>query len=329
MTSLNQANTPVNQKMASNPDAKSFALDAAKFVAGTGRKKATHRKIMVIDRFSGPENFIDINGDRIPEISHGDVIVKILEKFVDPSAIFRIDIIGPSYLEALSDAALYIKNTPDTEWVVNFSQQTFGTTLAGLREVTGIAELTPENLREHKQNIRAALNNLFKRYMTQSGALTVLEQTYVANWGSVMRLDEMADAGAVIYVAAGNEGADQVNLFSLAKGTITIGSSDLENTAKPAAYCPAHTLVDRLDKGFFPIREIRNAYGVSGFNFTGGNTPDIAYEMVYNSTIQQELKRYRLAETYQSPPDDYGLWGTSFAVPWWIGENCRWAVKTV
>lgn len=284
-------------------------------------------KIAIVDRFSGPENFIDLNGDRIPEIAHGEVIQKIIKRYLPAEApedtLVCIDIGDHGIKAALKEVLHRVETLKEPIDFVNFSQQTYGTTIEGLRELTGIEDLNSHTLSAHAASIR---QRMFRLYWGIDPITTDLERNYCEHWDVIEGLENLTALGITVYVAAGNEGPQQVNLFSLASKVITVGAGSpaimpfLRSDA-PEAYSAVHSLVSIYEQGTFPVTEIRDSRNIPlGLNITGGQTIDIPLESVYNPEIRQELKRYRLPETYHSPPRGYTLWGTSFAVPRFLGQ---------
>ncbi len=107
-----------------------------------------------------------------------------------------------------------------------------------LAKRTGIEDLNRNNLNEHKDQIRGYL-------------LKTKDKDFSNIASSIKALEELTNKDVKVYLAAGNNGPDNVNLFSFANGVTSVGACDakgnpLENSAQ-------NDMINRYARGEYKI----------------------------------------------------------------------------
>jgi hypothetical protein len=244
---------------------------------------------------------IDIDGDGTPDIAHGVVAAINLKSRMANARVLMVD----------SEASPAGSQNPQevtrqgcqgrirafqqlTERLnrgerldgVNFSCATAGTTLTELGEVIGMdlsptvmAGLRGPQLQRTHEEIRQRLFRL----ADQADRVPMDDRTYrYAYYGKVLQsMEAVSRRGVPIYVAAGNEGPNHLNLYSLAQGAISVGAVNArgERTVYTADDS-TNPFVTRYAQGDFNIRAIRQNGQVSGYDINGDGRVDVPAHLV-------------------------------------------------
>jgi hypothetical protein len=156
-----------------------------------------------------------------------------------------------------------------------------------LSELVGF-DVNPENFREQKKRVRDSLAT----------------SSYVTNFGNsfkqiaevLNKMDSITARETKIYISAGNDGCDALNLLALANGVECVGSRQNNGRKKP--YTERHNLVTRYENDEFPIEKTDDGYDITG----DGKTDFTFSQMAFPLTATHEAR--------EEP-----LQGTSFATP--------------
>jgi hypothetical protein len=275
------------------------------------------QRVLVVDRFSGVENFVDLDGDGIGELSHGEILCRMLRHGYSPQQILTLDIADQSLADTLDDALMAILS-PDGESIhaLCFAQQTFATRLSELKDLMGLHDLTAQTLHQHQHAIRTMLADWHQEWISAPENLLPEEARYACHWPVIQRLEYLAVLGIHVYVAAGNEGPDHVNLFSLAVGVHTVGACQGPQPGIAADYSANHSLVHHWGPGQFPVVACHHKGQVVGLSWTGGPGVDLPLSELAEAGVLAERRRYGLPDAMAAVPEDMHLWGSSFSVPW-------------
>lgn len=264
-------------------------------------------KILVIDQFTfqngNPTDLktrrgIDVDGDNIPDIPHGDGVSAYILAELPEADIIRQDLNGmssttvPTLFSRIADTirAERAAGRRSLE-AVNLSQTTSDgtgqlTTVQDLGKVLGITGLTPENIREKRQEVKDrfatvhALRNsgnetALNQYLTDRGITLAMLDGYLSWWPAIQALERISkEQNVPVYLGAGNEatrtdGQNPINLFSLAEGTIPVGALDSEG--RPVTAYTNNSLITERARGIYPVRMTP-----SGMDITADGRADVA-----------------------------------------------------
>lgn len=248
------------------------------------------KNILVLDHFSEPDISVDI--DLVSDITHGEVVSKIIEKGLPnanvekmhvPSDAIQSDFnkLGQNLTQIFHDTKQGTKKYD----AINISlgiEMTFDEA----KKRFGII-LTPENIASKARELKDSL--LAKRTERKcyddkmySNAINVIDD-----------LDSISSTGTKVYVAAGNSMNEKINLFSLIDNSVSVGALTPNNTK--SFYTADNSLVNRWENGTLNMKKLNG-----GITWTDDNTPDI--EKKHISNIFQKASVFPIV-------------GTSFASP--------------
>lgn len=117
--------------------------------------------------------------------------------------------------------------------------------------------ITSQNVAEYKKEIRKLM---FNKFSIEEGKV-------------LKKLDEISDRGVPIYTAAGNEGKDFFNMFSLANKINVVGA--LDKDGQKTQFSADNKLVTDWQPGIFDITEKCDSTSKCGFDYTGDGSIDL------------------------------------------------------
>lgn len=261
--------------------------------------------VIVVDQTDVAKAGIDIDGDGRNDVAHGTIVGRdILAK--SPNAnVSNLELANyePGTLVNSFNSIAQRVDRGERVDAVNFSAQTFNK-IADLANVTGL-QLTRENLAQNRDEIKNRLNVL-----TQNPGAFGGDPAKVKDFTDfvpvIQALDGLTQRGVPVYIAAGNDGPDQVNLFALASGANIIGAAD--GNGNKAAFSADNSLITRFTTGVFPITPVANGNGqIVGADFTGDGRRDI--------------RATQLSGQGTTFVNGREVSGTSFASPTALGED--------
>lgn len=247
---------------------------------------SNYPKILVIDCFE--RKSIAINKDDDLDVSHGEVISKVLEEKLPNADIYKRNIeslMSSNISENLDTLFSGILKRREKYDAINMS---FGVdiTFQTLSELLGF-EITQKNVANLKDRIRDSLANSI--YIFNNESLSTIAK-------NLNKMDSITANGNKIYVAAGNDYAEVFNLYSLANDIEVVGSKDWFD--EPKSYSANNSLVTRYELDEYPIEKTEE-----GFDITLDGKTDFKFEeMAFSRSATKE-------------PSSQCLEGTSFAAP--------------
>jgi len=262
-------------------------------------------KIAVIDNYGDKSLNIDPYDD-IPDISHGEAVESYIKAQCSGAIIEKKGNFTPATekenrrgasptiaLKEVSDSI----NKGERYDAVNFSVEA-PAKIEDLAKATGFP-LTRENLAQYADKIR----NLFKSDNSQEN------KEFKEQFESIEKITEK---GVPFYVAAGNSGNNQVNLYSFAKGVKIVGALD-KNEKNKAEYSADNSMVNRWEKGDYPINKVKDINGnLTGYDINGDNKSDV---LAKNTSGKQK-------SIFDSGSPN-SMNGTSFSTPAALGKDLR------
>lgn len=163
--------------------------------------------------------------------------------------------------------------------------------ITDLAKATGFP-LTDKNLIDYKDKVRLWIKN------NNSPMLKNLNE-------ELESIEKFTSREIPVYVGAGNQGKERVNLFSFAKGVATVGALKEDGVSK-ADYTVDNSLVDKWETGDYQIKQLLNESREIGYDFTGDNKIDLLKKDIPSNKFS--LMRYIFGTNYK-------LRGTSSSAP--------------
>lgn len=219
----------------------------------------TKPKVAVIDEFSKPT--IDINSDGIKDVPHGRLVESIIKSIIDVDV---IELTNNNNIKILTDfIPEQIKKIEDDDTIdaVNISAG-LSKSLRIIATKVGIPNLTKDNIDQYREKIR--------EYLLESKADNVYKV--------IESVEKLTEKGIPVYFAAGNKGAEFVNLFGVARGAINVGG----NNANGAKFITsADNSMLRFNRGVYGVAKIFDKIGnLVGYNVSSTNKPEFAINEV-------------------------------------------------
>ncbi|MBY0404937.1 MAG: hypothetical protein K2X66_13640 [Cyanobacteria bacterium] len=231
---------------------------------------------------------IDIDGDGVGDLSHGAVSAMYLKSKMPGARVLMEnsegdprEAINNNYdaiqvgcegrINAFNRLSAKVRKGQKLD-AVNFSVATSGTTMKELAQVTGLP-LTPANAKQYENEIRAKLSGLAERL--DSGTLSETQYKYGYFWKVIQSMERLTSQGVPIYLAAGNEGPEHINMYSLARGTKTVGAVNAKGEKTSySSDSQFNPFITSFAQGDYNVRHVQHG-GQSGVSITGNDKVDI------------------------------------------------------
>lgn len=173
--------------------------------------------VAIIDMFHEP--YVDLNGDGRDDISHGEVVEKILThqisckvlRFTKPTAFLYSNLIVSQSKKILD----YHRGVGKVA-AVNISISKDASIESLARQIKQ-PDLSAQNIFQFKEEIR--------QYYLDTNHMLLGE--------AISALETLTSAGIAVYVAGGNRGPDFVNVFGMARKVISVGGTDAAGRTCP------------------------------------------------------------------------------------------------
>ena len=217
-------------------------------------KELPDKNILVLDNFS--EKVIEINDDDTCDITHGELISKIIETGLPGYNVERkgtyISSVGGSFdrerlFNNILNGKKYKAANVSIGAEISFDE---------LSERTGI-NVTSENIALKAREIKTYLKEHPDKYLKNGNSFLPAEMGGVANFIDV--LDSLSAMGTKIYVSTCNEGPRYLNLVSLVDGAIVVGAADSTGTKY---YSSENTLVKKHYADTVKITKTKDGYSI-------------------------------------------------------------------
>lgn len=175
--------------------------------------------VLVVDNFlkeNVVEKYIDVDGDFIPDVAHGEIVESVLKMSGRPTLRYNLE--GPSSIQELLEVFTKILEEVKSGQLkisaINFSQ--VNPLRIGALADEMASGTTRDNIFDNKNQIMKAMIEGFK-----SADISLYEELNDI-------FAEFEILKIPVFVAAGNQGEDYVNFFSLLPSVISVGSLALQ-----------------------------------------------------------------------------------------------------
>lgn len=248
----------------------------------------------IIDSFN--KKNVDIDSDEKPDVSHGEIVEKMLLTEQPDAKIIRYDVshdkvpgaTNPDRVyDALTDVARRIDSGEKIDGVNYSASDDQKINIIGIW-VKG--RLTKNNIADKKEEIK---NNFHKLPENKT----------------VKALEKVASKGTPVYIPSGNKSSDNYNLLGVAKGVTQVGSTN--DKGEKEKYSGNNSDVKTWAQGTYKVNFLKNDSGkITGYDYTGDGKMDLPAE---ESTTKGDIDKIR----------DFGksIKGTSYASPRALGRD--------
>lgn len=270
---------------------------------------ASSQPVLVYDSFSsqmGLRPVIDVNGDLIPELSHGEYVAKIAG--FGGRRVVELNMVGEVELPAIESALFTIVGDIESGKAqysrINFSQELplkIASFKKDLFEADGsVPEITRENIAQYKDVI-------LKKLWTDRPDFRLQELFSI--------FSRLQSQGVPVVVAAGNFGPSYVNLFSLFPGVISVGSLDLDGTKRLLS--ADNALVTVWRKGSFVSQQLAD-----GVDINGDGAADFPLESLSEGPKTVDLYRGKIVSDVVSEiTESFIAWTTKLSQSQYVVPN--------
>lgn len=298
-------------------------------------------RFIIVDAFG--KRSLDLNGDGQPDISHGEAVSAQVTSRIPQATLERVDTglgnLSPA-AQRLFEAALdpAVQKNAFTRMLAKVTATDLTDKLNGIADqarrglpVEGVnmsLSPRPEDTSiqdferwagmpltlENQPKLKAKLAALAQTVKAPQAKVSDYEYQLGHYYQVTQALENLAQQGVPVYIAAGNEGPDSFSVYSLAKRVTTVGEKDFEEIVP---WSPNNPFVDIYARGFYnaePIEDEKSGRLV-GYDLTGDQKPDTLAEAVSNHG--QFFPRDKAKTGSTRLP----LYGTSFASPTAMAED--------
>ena len=222
-------------------------------------EEISEKNILVLDDFADFEKQIYINDDDTFDITHGELVSKIIENGLPDYKVDKVE----AFIGCNSDSFQKHKqfdNILNGKKKYKAANVSLGCDISydELSARTGI-DVTPDNIASKAKEVKAYLKEHPDEYLKEGTIFMDATMGGVADF--IDGLDSLSAKGTKIYVSTCNKGPNRLNLVSLVDGSVTVGAVDDYGTTY---YSSENSLVRRHDNGTVNITKTKDGYSIDG-----------------------------------------------------------------
>lgn len=246
--------------------------------------------VLVVDFFieNGVVNkYIDIDGDLVPDIAHGELVESFLKASGKSTLRYpvRDELNTSEFAPIFKNILEQVKSGKLRISAINLSQ------LSRLRIASLVTSLgenaNASNLHELKENI---INKI--AIGMKSADVPEIEEL-------VQIFSDFEKLGIPVIVAAGNDGSEFINTFSLFPGAISVGNQGLNG--KPVATSSTSTLITIWKQGEYVAKRLSDA----GIDLNNDGRADLEPALLSRQEpLVSKLRGKKLSDYLRKAPDD-------------------------
>jgi hypothetical protein len=209
------------------------------FIPQTEQVTPAHKQIAcIIDDFHTKN--VDIDGDGIPDLSHGEVVSRYAIAQNPDLQVLQFDVKEVS-VESVLAAFQQAQQNGHCDAVA--SSVSFDLPIQNLDGAT------PDNISDKKLGLLGMLDKSKNPKEQQLYELLSI-------------LSDFSEDRIAVYLAGGNSGPDTLNLNTLAIRTYNVGATDQKGEHEP--YSANNSLINRWAQGTYAVRKLPGGYDISG-----------------------------------------------------------------
>ena len=223
----------------------------------TKSEDISQKNVLVLDDFI--EKDIDINDDDTCDVTHGELVSKIIEAGLPEYNVDKIDAHIRCFRDSDYKQELFekIMNGKKRYEAANIS---IGPNISykELSERTGI-DVNRENLASKAKEIKTYLKSHPDDYLMNGNIFMDAKMGGIADILDI--LDSLSAKGTKLYVSTSNSGPHYLNLISLADGAVVVGAVDSTGIKD---YTSVNSLVKRFCDDAVKISKTNDGYSIDG-----------------------------------------------------------------
>lgn len=255
------------------------------------------KNVAIVDEFK--TKTIDLDGDNVPDISHGHLVETYL-KASNPNV--KVDRFQVDY----NDPKKQNFNNKD---VLNAFEKVYQKIENGEKyDAVNLSMGSNYDISNLQKTVNKGINNKninqFKPQIKDYVSKNLPEVNK-----NISSLEKITSKGVPVYVSAGNDKASHYNLLGLANGTKAVGSSDHKGNV--SGFSANNNDISNFEKGEYFLRTTKDSNGnINGMDVNNDGKPDIPVSILSDSKAKK-------GPLFGSGPikDVSTVNGTSFSAP--------------
>lgn len=205
----------------------------------------------VVDEFQKRE--IDVDGDGVADLSHGEVIELVIQSRAPGVKINRMELpLGVFRGAGLNHLDKYFRE------ILQFLDQGGKCAGVNLSLSSGVRFIdarinndrtTPENIFQRRDAVKSHLASWYN-------------ERKLGPWKEAIEAIEVVAKRCPVYVGAGNDGNQKLNSLTLADGVHNVGAVDAQGVK--TYFTPTHSLIHRFARGVLAVHKVAGGYDLTG-----------------------------------------------------------------
>jgi hypothetical protein len=223
-------------------------------VAKYAFEPSEHPRVAVVDYFD--HKSIDIDGDQVDDLAHGEVVERFIKAQVPHAEIVRFELHRdaegnqkPAEIVRQFENLRLRHRSGERFDAVNFS---IGNPACFKGTSLGKTGLTPENIARHRKQFLKMMQN----------SQTTLQKTYTMVDAITRAIWQDGKKVLDVYMAGGNLGRDVFSMYNLAPGSIKVRATDAQG--KVMSFSADNALLNRNARGVFTVTKASGGYDITG-----------------------------------------------------------------
>lgn len=233
------------------------------------KKLAQLPKAIVLDDFRNPS--LDVTGDGLPDVAHGEIVARLIRDHGVNARTFQTDtdnMCVATHLAQLADMVAHGELGEVSAINLSIAAPFY---ISELREITGIKELTTQNILEHRDAILSSFRDHGLKHEDYDALVNAVTMLGVVLANS--SLEQLRARGVTPFVGAANDGPSVINMAALMPVQVSANDPELGQLS-PSSYSGINAASTTIAQGAYAIhrRSIDGAY--DRYDFTGDKRPD-------------------------------------------------------
>lgn len=254
----------------------------------------TPKTFAIIDNFKVKK--VDLDTDEIPDVSHGEVVEKMLLTQQPDAKIIRYDVTDKKDSDSQDIKKVY-EALDDVAKKIDSGEKIDGVNLSAANEndFKGINEwldkkVTKDNISENEGELRDIYNMVLGKKNPVTG------------------IEKVTSRGTPVYIPAGNGRAENYNMTGVAKGVTQVGATN--DKGEKEEYSGDNSDVKTWAQGTYRVTNMAKKGKIYGYDYTGDGKMDFPADKASTKGNIRKMKTFY-----------HEIKGTSFASPTALGRD--------